>query len=41
MTAPQRQAFPAHVSVRQTALAGGNNQETWVMRADFTTGDRR
>jgi len=40
MTARQRQAFPAVGNLKPHSL-GWNDQETWVIRADFTTGDRR
>jgi hypothetical protein len=41
MTARRQQAFPAHISFKANRPTGRNDQETWVMRADFTTGERR
>jgi hypothetical protein len=40
MTTGQRQAFPTVIGVKPHS-AGKNDQETWVIRADFTTGERR
>src|SRR2546421_2038846 len=41
MTAPQRQAFLARPGRKPNTHGKKKDQETWVIRADFTTGERR
>jgi hypothetical protein len=41
MTARQRQAFPARAGAKPNTQQPSMDQETCVIRADFTTGERR